>query len=98
MVHNGDRLPIASWLKAIDTPVHSGGHLVCLWPQQGGVLIAGDTCQNTMGLSWSLGYEDFAAGQRSLAQIAQLNFEIACFGHGKAILKAASAQFKKKWG
>ena len=51
-----------------------------------------------MGLNWSLGYEDFAAGQRSLGQIAQLNFEIACFGHGKAILKDASAQIKKKWG
>ncbi len=98
VVQNGDHLPIAGGLKAIHTPGHSGGHLVYLWPQHGGVLIAGDTCQNTMGLSWSLGYEDFAAGQRSLAQIAQLNFEIACFGHGKAILKDASAQFKKKWG
>lgn len=97
-LRDGDILPIAGGLTVIHTSGHSDGHVAYLWPQQGGVLIAGDACQNTMGLSWSLGYEDFDAGQCSLRRLAQLDFAHACFGHGKAILNHASAQFKQKWG
>jgi hypothetical protein len=37
-------------------------------------------------------------GLRSLAKIAALDFDIACFGHGSAITTQASAKFRQKWG
>ena len=68
-----------------------------LWPRHGGVLFAADACGNTMGLSPSVGYEDFEEGKRSLSRLADLDFDKACFGHGRAIMHDASARFRKKW-
>ena len=31
-------------------------------------------------------------------RLAALDFDVACFGHGEAIVQGASAQFKQKWG
>jgi glyoxylase-like metal-dependent hydrolase (beta-lactamase superfamily II) len=97
-VQDGEVLPLAGGLTAIHVPGHCAGQLVFLWPQHGGVLFAADTCSNVMGLGWALGYEDFEEGRRSLRKLAQLDFQVACFGHGKAITHAAGAQFRKKWG
>ncbi|MFQ5855104.1 MAG: hypothetical protein ACE5LU_05620 [Anaerolineae bacterium] len=65
--------------------------------QHGGVLFAADAASNMLGLGYSLGYEDLDEGKRSLAKIAALDFEIACFGHGKAIMQEASSRFRRKW-
>jgi len=97
-VQDGQVLPIAGGLTAIHIPGHCAGQLGFLWPQSGGVLFAADACSNLMGLGLSLGYEDLAEGQRSLRKLAQLDFQMACFGHGKTILSAAGAQFRQKWG
>lgn len=97
-VEDGDTLPIAGGLEAIHVPGHCAGQLTFLWPQQGGVLFAADTCGNMPVLSLSLGYEDLAVGRRSLTKLAQRSFQTACFGHGKAITRNASARFKAKWG
>ena len=51
-----------------------------------------------LGLGLSIVYEDLEEGIRSLAKIAGLDFAVACFGHGKAIVGAAAEQFRKKWG
>ena len=96
MIADGDVLPIAGGLTAIHTPGHCAGHLAFLWPQQG-VLFAGDTCSNLLRLGLSVVYEDLQVGQQSLARLAKLDFEVACFGHGKAIQRAASNQFRKRW-
>jgi hypothetical protein len=50
------------------------------------------------GLSLSLGYEDLEQGKRSLAKLAALDFSVACFGHGKPLMRDASARFKRAWG
>jgi hypothetical protein len=42
-------------------------------------------------------YEDFAAGRDSLARLASLDFEVACFGHGRAIVGGAAEHFRQKW-
>src|ERR1700680_16289 len=97
LVQDGQQLPIASGLTAIHVPGHCAGQLAFLWPQHGGVLFAADTCSNMMGLGWSLGYEDFDEGKRSLKKLAALDFRVACFGHGKAILQNAADKFKEKW-
>jgi|SRR5665213_434376 len=96
-VEDGQQLPIAGGLKAIHVPGHCAGQLAFLWLQHGGVLFAADTCSNMMGLGWSLGYEDFDEGKRSLRKLAANEFEVACFGHGKAILHDAASKFRAKW-
>lgn len=62
------------------------------------MLFAADTANNMMGLGYSLGYQNFEQGMRDLSKLAALDFEVACFGHGEAIVQGASAQFKQKWG
>jgi hypothetical protein len=36
--------------------------------------------------------------KRSAKKLAELNFEAACFGHGRAIRCGASARFRKAFG
>lgn len=98
LVIDGETLPIADGLKAIHIPGHSAGQLAFFWAKHGGVMFVADACKNLMGLGWSLGYEDFEEGKRSLKKLAQLEFQIACFGHGKSISRQASGRFKKRWG
>jgi glyoxylase-like metal-dependent hydrolase (beta-lactamase superfamily II) len=95
LVEDGEHLP--GNLTAIHVPGHCAGQLALLWPQGGGVLFVADACSNMMGLGWSLGYEDFDEGKRSLRRLSALSFNVACFGHGKAILHDASLKFKEKW-
>lgn len=97
LVADGDELPIAGGLKAIHVPGHCAGQLAFHWPQHGGVLIAADACSNMMGLGLSLGYEDLELGRRSLRKLSALNFQVACFGHGKPILRDAAARFRALW-
>ncbi len=61
------------------------------------MLFAADAASNMMGLGLSLGYESLQDGLDSLRKLAALDFDIACFGHGKPIMSGASAKFKAKW-
>jgi glyoxylase-like metal-dependent hydrolase (beta-lactamase superfamily II) len=96
-VEDGERLPIAEGLTAIHLPGHCAGQVAFLWGRQGGVLFAADACSNMMGLGWSLAYEDFEQGKRDLSKLGRLDFQVACFGHGKPILENASRKFQEKW-
>ena len=92
---DGETLP--GGLKAIHVPGHCAGQVAFLWPEHGGVLIAADAAANVFGLALSPLYEDVAEGRRSLVKLAALEFEVACFGHGKAIQSGASRRFGGKW-
>ena len=96
-VEDGEQLPIAGGIRAIHVPGHCAGQLVFLWGQRGGVLFAADACSNLMGLGLSLGYEDIDRGKRDLSRLGKLDFQVACFGHGKPILENASLRFREKW-
>ena len=56
-----------------------------------------DAVSNMIGLGWSVANEDFALTQRSVRNLAALDFEVACFGHGNAIVGGAAQQFRCKW-
>jgi glyoxylase-like metal-dependent hydrolase (beta-lactamase superfamily II) len=88
---------VAGGLKAIHVPGHCAGQLAFLWPEHGGVLIAADAAANVVGLKLSPMYEDLAEGRRSLAKLAALDFQVACFGHGKVIESRASEMFRRTW-
>jgi glyoxylase-like metal-dependent hydrolase (beta-lactamase superfamily II) len=92
---DGEALP--GGLRAIPAPGHCAGQLAFLWPEHGGVLIAADAAANVFGLALSPMYEDVAEGRRSLARLAAMDFEVACFGHGKPIRSGASRRFGQKW-
>lgn len=97
-IQDGDELAIARGIRAIHVPGHCAGQLAFLWKEHGGVLFAADTASNMRGLGYSLGYEDLEEGKRSLRKIAAIDFDVACFGHGEAIIQNASARFRQKWG
>ncbi len=96
-VAEGELLEIAGGLRAIHVPGHCAGQLAFFWPQEGGVLFAADTASNMGWLQPSIAYEDYQLGLRSLRKLTMYQFEVACFGHGKAIRKNAVNQFRLKW-
>ncbi|MCS7062234.1 MAG: MBL fold metallo-hydrolase, partial [Anaerolineae bacterium] len=79
------------------TPGHSQGHVAFLWPHEGGVLFAGDIAAHIGRLGPSILYEDYAEGKRSLRRVSSLEFAIACFGHGAALLHNAQEHFRRCW-
>jgi len=93
-IDDGTELPIAGGLKAIHVPGHCAGQLAFLWPRRR-VLFAADACSNMMGLGYSLGYEDFALGQRALSKLAAFDFDVALFGHGSPITNGAAQKFRQ---
>jgi len=93
-IDDATELPIAGGLKAIHVPGHCAGQLAFLWPRRR-VLFAADACSNMMGLGYSLGYEDFALGQRALSKLAALDFDVALFGHGSPITNGAAQKFRQ---
>ncbi len=95
-LHDGQELE--SGLRVVHAPGHTAGQVAFLWPEQGGVLVAADAASNMLGLGYAPIYEDLEEGQRSLAKLATLAFEVACFGHGRAITGGASRRFREKWG
>jgi glyoxylase-like metal-dependent hydrolase (beta-lactamase superfamily II) len=95
-ITDGTELPIAGGLKAIHIPGQCAGQLAFLWPSRD-LLFAADACSNMSGLGLSLGYESLQDGLDSLRKLAALEFDIACFGHGKPIMSGASDRFRAKW-
>lgn len=95
-VNDGDILPIAGGIEVIHTPGHSAGHIALLYKKDR-VLIAGDICGNVMGLGYSIIYEDYDLGMRSILKAATFDFDVAVFGHGKAIMKSANTKLKAKF-
>ena len=94
----GDSLNIAGGVEVIHTPGHSAGHVSLLWKKDRNVLFTGDAVANVMGLGYAVAYDDFDTGKKSAARLAQLEFEVAVFGHGRPILSGASARFARKFG
>ena len=97
LIADGDIFPISGRLTAISVPGHCAGQIALLWRDRG-VLFVADACAHLFGLGSPLGYEDFEEGRRSQTKLASLDFETACFGHGKPILQGADKRFREKWG
>jgi glyoxylase-like metal-dependent hydrolase (beta-lactamase superfamily II) len=94
-VGDGDGLPGAPRLVALHTPGHTPGHTSFLWPEEGGVLFAGDAAVNVLGLRESFVHADREQALLSLQRLASLDFEVAVFGHGPPISGRATARFRR---
>ena len=66
-------------------------------PVPGGVLFAGDVWWNLVRLAYMPFYVDFEESKRSLAKLVALDFDVACFGHGRPIIGGASGRLREKW-
>ncbi len=95
---DGTIVPVAGGMTAVHVPGHSLGQLAFLWPQHGGVMFVADAATNFLSLGLAPVHEDVAVALESAKKLAALDFEIACFGHGRAMVGGASERFKRKWG
>ncbi|MBO3742441.1 MBL fold metallo-hydrolase [Actinoplanes sp. NEAU-H7] len=82
---------------ALHTPGHTRGHVSYLLDRSGGVLFAGDAAASRRGrITGPPGVPaDPARAGRSLARLAELEFDHAVFGHGKTVSGKAVAAFRK---
>lgn len=94
---DGGVIPTAGGIVPVWTPGHSLGHVVYLWPKDGGVLFVGDAAARMLRLQTSPIYEDPARGLESLRLISTLDFQTACFSHGRPLVGGARAAFRKAW-
>ena len=94
----GEEIPVAGGVKVIGAPGHTAGHVVFLWPGDGGVVFLGDAAKNERHLEPATIYEDFRQGLETLRTLGTYSFEVACFAHGAPIVGAASQEFRRRWG
>jgi glyoxylase-like metal-dependent hydrolase (beta-lactamase superfamily II) len=89
-------IPVVSDLTAVPTPGHTPGHISLLLQRNGGVLFAGDSAMATRSGGVQRGFMNrrSATFDSSLRAMADLEFEIACFGHSSAIVGGASGSFR----
>jgi glyoxylase-like metal-dependent hydrolase (beta-lactamase superfamily II) len=83
--------------SAFHTPGHTAGHVSYLLDRAGGILFAGDAAA---GAGTKVRHTaramnaDSAAARSSVAKLAALSFDVAVFGHGKAVTGSAVEKFK----
>ena len=95
-LQDGEELPLAGGLRVIHTPGHTAGHVSFLLSERGGVLFAGDAAGNLgrVGLPLGAYTEDMDEAKRSVAKLAQMDFQYACFGHGGVVKRRAVTRFR----
>jgi len=96
-VADGDELAVAGGVRAVHTPGHTPGHLSFLLPREGGVLFAGDAAANVIRLGLPIGMftADREQAKASISRLASLEFEVACFGHGRVLKGEANLRFRR---
>jgi glyoxylase-like metal-dependent hydrolase (beta-lactamase superfamily II) len=96
-LEDGQEVPGAG-LRCLFTPGHTMGHVSYLWPGRR-VLFVGDAAANMLHL---LGIapinEDLERARASFRRLAELVFDVACFGHGSPITGRAAERFRRKLG
>ncbi|MFQ5855685.1 MAG: MBL fold metallo-hydrolase [Anaerolineae bacterium] len=83
-------------LRPIPTPGHTAGHTSFLTPESD-ILFAGDAILNNRGLSlpFQIATEDPDQARKSIKQLAALDFDVACFGHGPPMTRNADQQVRR---
>jgi glyoxylase-like metal-dependent hydrolase (beta-lactamase superfamily II) len=88
-----------SGFTAFHTPGHTAGHASFLLDRAGGVLFAGDAARSGRKGRIQRGpkmvTEDREAESASISRLADLEFDAAVFGHGRAISHDAAQRFRE---
>ncbi len=94
---DGERIELAG-LTAILTPGHTMGHVSYLHPASG-TLFVGDAAslspRGRLALPAASHDEDAAATVASIRKLADLEFDVACFAHGGAVMGDARAAMQR---
>jgi glyoxylase-like metal-dependent hydrolase (beta-lactamase superfamily II) len=98
---DGDVLPAAAGLEVIHAPGHTPGH-IALYSRERRVMFSGDAFGNHLGLMLpiSISTHDMPQAKRTIARLAQFDFDHALPGHGQPLLSRANeklAQWSRKW-
>jgi glyoxylase-like metal-dependent hydrolase (beta-lactamase superfamily II) len=84
---------------ALHTPGHTAGHLSFLLDRAGGVLFAGDAAAGkrggSIGSAPKMVSADLDEQAKSVARLAELDFDHAVFGHGRAVSGGAVERFRE---
>jgi glyoxylase-like metal-dependent hydrolase (beta-lactamase superfamily II) len=95
-VTGGETLEAAGGLVVVHTPGHTSGHVSYLWPEER-MLFVGDAATNMFRrLDVSPINEVDDASRSSFAKLAELDFDVACFGHGSPITGRAAELFRRR--
>ncbi|OGO49348.1 MAG: hypothetical protein A2148_00110 [Chloroflexi bacterium RBG_16_68_14] len=97
-VTDGQELPMAGGMKAVHTPGHTAGHMCYLLERHGGILFVGDAAGNVfgrLGPPLAMSTEDMGQAKESIRKLAELEFDVACFGHGRVLKGKANAAFRR---
>jgi glyoxylase-like metal-dependent hydrolase (beta-lactamase superfamily II) len=84
--------------RAVHTPGHTPGHVSYLLERDDVVLFAGDAAAGrggTVRRTPRMLTDDVAAANVSIARLAGLEFEVAVFGHGRAVRGRAVDRFRE---
>jgi len=93
----GETLPLAGGLRVLHTPGHTPGHVSFLMESRR-LLFAGDAAASLFGRvgpPLAAYTEDLARMRRSLRELAELDLDAACFGHGGVLREGAAEAFRK---
>jgi glyoxylase-like metal-dependent hydrolase (beta-lactamase superfamily II) len=94
-IAEGAEIP-GTGLRAVHTPGHTDGHISYLHAGKR-FLFVGDAAQHRSGLGLPnpTFTENMDQAKRTLAKIAELDFDVAVFGHGTVLRGKANAEFRK---
>ncbi len=79
--------------RVVATPGHTAGHVSLLWEDRG-ILFTADAAAHITGVGPHPAADDPALARQSFRGLAELDFDAACFGHGRTLHKGASRRFR----
>ncbi len=79
--------------RVVETPGHTAGHVSLLWEERR-ILFTGDAAAHLTALGPHPVADDPELARKSFRHLGDLEFDAACFGHGRAIRSGAAAQFR----
>jgi len=97
MLEEGTLIPVLGGLRVFHSPGHTAGS-VCLHLEDRGVLFTGDTLLGsgkTFSRPMPLPGYDAGLYQQSLARLGELEFDVACGGHGRPLVGGASRTLRE---
>jgi len=81
--------------RVVATPGHTEGHVALLWEERG-ILFAGDAAAHLIRLGPHPAADDPARAEQSFRSLAELDFDTAYFGHGRALHAGARARWSER--